>query len=321
MTQRLEKNAREIAETSLHLGSIKLQPTEPFTWASGSKNPIYNDDRMLLADYKSRMLVANSLSDLLSENEVGLQHVDYICGTSLSGIGPATTLAHLLDKKLLIFVDEIPYEFSPSEFEAENVYGRCIVSSAPFGIPIGVMIANENKLPLSYVRPEVKKHGLKKLIEGAQVTSRNFDLINVGSQQERSACEHQLKNIDLLFRTTTYYSTEDFFKKANLKGKCVIVVEDLISTGASFMKEVDACRNTGAEVICVLAIFNYELESSKELIAKTGYDVYSVLNYEQLLVTAKEFEYIQPNELQILQEWREDQPNWGDNHGFPAVKK
>lgn len=321
MTQRLEKNAREIAETSLHLGSIKLQPTDPVTWASGTKNPIYNDNRILLADYKSRMLVANSLLDLLIVNQIGLQQIDYICGTSLSGIGPATTLADFLGKKLLIFVDEEPYEFSPNKFKFDNTHKVNIVSSAPFGIPVGIMIANKYQESFAYVRPQVKKHGLGKLIEGAEVLSNRFDLINVGTSQDKTNCEYSLKDNGLFHDTCTEYEIECFFRKADLTNKCIIVVEDLISTGASFAKEADACVKAGAEVICVLAIFNYELESSKELIAKTGYDVYSVLNYEQLLVTAKEFEYIQPNELQILQEWREDQPNWGDNHGFPAVKK
>ncbi len=321
MTQKLKINAGKIAETSLRLGSIKLQPTDPFTWASGTKNPIYNDNRMLLSKYESRMLVANSLLDLLMENQIDVRHVDYICGTTLSGIGPATTLADVLGKKLLIFVDGEPYEFSPSEFKFDNTYRANIVSSAPFGIPVGVMIANKYQQPFSYVRPQVKKHGLGKLIEGAEVLSGWFDLINVGTSQEKTNCEYSLKDNRLSYDTTTEYESEYFFRKADLTGKCIIVVEDLISTGASFAKEADACVSAGADVICVLAIFNYELESSKELIAKTGYDVYSVLNYEQLLITAKELEYIQPNELQMLQEWRKDQPNWGEKHGFTAVKK
>lgn len=321
MKKRLQEIAKNIAETSLRLGSIKLQPTEPFTWASGTKNPIYNDNRMLLDKFGSRALVANSLLDLLIMHQIGMQHINYICGTSLSGIGPATTLADLLDKKLLIFVGGEPYEFFPKKSTYKNSYDKPIVSSAPFGIPVGIMIANKYQLPFSYVRPEVKNHGLKKLIEGAPVTSGCFDLINVGTSQEKTNCEYLLKDNGLSYDTTTEYESEYVFRKADLTGKCVIVVEDLISTGASFAKEADACRNAGAEVICVLAIFNYELESSKELIAKSGYDVYSVLNYEQLLITAKELEYIQPNELQMLQEWREDQPNWGEKHGFPAEKK
>lgn len=316
MTTKLKQNASKIAETSLRLGSIKLQPTDPVTWASGSKNPIYNDNRMLLADYKSRMLVANSLLDLLMENQIGLQQIDYICGTTLSGIGPATTLADVLGKKLLIFVDGEPYEFSPSEFKFDNTYRANIVSSAPFGIPVGIMIANKYQESFAYVRPQVKKHGLEKLIEGAEVLSNWFDLINVGTSQEKTNCEYSLKDKGLSYDTTTEYESEYFFRKADLAGKCVIVVEDLISTGASFAKEADACVSAGAEVICVLAIFNYELESSKELIAKTGYDVYSALTYEHLLEIAKEMNLFDDEQMKVLAEWREDQPNWGDKHGF-----
>ena len=321
MRQKIVQNAKKIAETSLGLGSIKLTPTEPITWASGTQNPIYNDNRMLLASYESRMLVANSLLDLLMENQIDVRHVDYICGTTLSGIGPATTLADILEKKLLIFSDGIPYEFSPKEFADENSYDKPIVSSAPFGIPVGIMIANRFRLPYSYIRPQVKKHGLQKLIEGAPVITKCFDFINIGSEQEMTDCGYSLHSQNLSYDTITLYETQYFFHKVDLQGKCVVVVEDLISTGASFAKEADACINAGAEVTCVLAIFNYELESSKELITKTGYDVYSVLTYKQLLVTAENLNYIQPDNIQLLKEWREDQPNWGEKHGFSAVKK
>jgi len=39
---------KELAKISLKIGSIKLRPNDPFTWASGYRMPIYNDNRMLL---------------------------------------------------------------------------------------------------------------------------------------------------------------------------------------------------------------------------------------------------------------------------------
>ncbi len=317
--KKIKEYAELLAKASLEIGSIQLRPNDPFIWASGTRNPIYNDNRMLLAEYEHRMLVTKSLIDVLAENEIGLQHVDYICGTSLSGIGPASTLADILHKKMLIFVDDTPYEFSSvMNLPIGNSYNRSIVSSAPFGIPLGVLFANMYKLRFSYVRPAVKKHGLKKSIEGADVVNEDFDLINVGDDQAKSNCLSALSNQDLHCKTVTHYSPENIFQKAELSNKCVIVVEDLISTGASFAKEADACKKAGAEVLCVLTIFNYELESSKELIAKAGYEVYSALTYQQLLQTAVELKFVDENQLKVLKEWREDQPNWGDKHGFPV---
>ena len=49
---------REIAETGLKIKAIKLNPDEPFTWASGFRMPIYNDNRMFLFYPEHRNLLA-----------------------------------------------------------------------------------------------------------------------------------------------------------------------------------------------------------------------------------------------------------------------
>lgn len=38
-----------VAEKLLKIKAVKLQPANPFTWASGWKSPIYNDNRKTLS--------------------------------------------------------------------------------------------------------------------------------------------------------------------------------------------------------------------------------------------------------------------------------
>jgi orotate phosphoribosyltransferase len=82
-----------IAEIALQLRAIKLNPTEPFTWASGYRMPIYNDNRLLLCSSEYRKLIAAGFADIIKNKNISL---DVIAGTATAGIPHATTLADLL---------------------------------------------------------------------------------------------------------------------------------------------------------------------------------------------------------------------------------
>jgi orotate phosphoribosyltransferase len=85
--------SRQIAQAALEIGAIRLQPRDPFTWTSGYRMPIYNDNRMLLGKYENRCLVAEGFASLLES--IG-EPFDLVAGTATAGISPATTLADLL---------------------------------------------------------------------------------------------------------------------------------------------------------------------------------------------------------------------------------
>jgi len=86
-----------LADIALKLGAIKLQPNNPFTWASGYRMPIYNDNRRLLADPEARNLIADTFSQMI---EALGEDFDNIAGTSTAGIPHATTLADKLAKPM-----------------------------------------------------------------------------------------------------------------------------------------------------------------------------------------------------------------------------
>ena len=45
----MSNTAKQIAEYLLQIKAIKLEPTNPFTWASDGKSPIYCDNRKTLS--------------------------------------------------------------------------------------------------------------------------------------------------------------------------------------------------------------------------------------------------------------------------------
>ena len=90
--------AESIARVALEVGAIRINVQQPFTWASGYKMPIYNDNRLLLGNAQNRALVTKGFQDLLKKNTT---EVEVIAGTATAGIPHATTLADLLQVPLV----------------------------------------------------------------------------------------------------------------------------------------------------------------------------------------------------------------------------
>ena len=109
--------------------------------------------------------------------------------------------------------------------------------------------------------------------------------------------------------------------EGNLKpGQKVVVIEDLISTGGSSLKAVEAVRNAGCEVIGMAAIFTYGFPISTRKFKAAQVELITLSNYNAMLEIALETNYIKPEDLETLQEWRKDPANWqGPNNNTPAV--
>jgi orotate phosphoribosyltransferase len=63
----MENNAKKTAEYLLQINAIKLQPSNPFTWASGWKSPIYCDNRMSLSFPEVRSYIRDSFASLIKD--------------------------------------------------------------------------------------------------------------------------------------------------------------------------------------------------------------------------------------------------------------
>ncbi len=99
-------------------------------------------------------------------------------------------------------------------------------------------------------------------------------------------------------------------------GARALVVEDLISTGGSCLKAVEALREAGCNVSGVLAIFTYGFDEAEAAFrnAKCPFDTLS--SYPVLLEEAVRENYIGEEELETLKEWREDPGRWGGSDGM-----
>ena len=200
------------AKKLMDIKAIKLQPNEPFTWASGWKSPIYTDNRKTLSYPDVRSFVKLELCHAIQEN--------------------------------------FP--------EAEAVAGV-----ATGAIAQGALVADQLGLPYAYVRPKPKDHGMGNQVEGHSE-----------------------------------------------KGAKVIVVEDLISTGGSSLKAVEALRQYGCEVIGMVASFTYGFPVAEQAFKEAGVRLITLSNYAAVLEQAADTGYIKPEDIEVLNEWRKDPAAW-----------
>lgn len=204
--------ALKIAEYLLQIKAVKLQPNEPFTWASGWNSPIYCDNRKTLSYPVIRTAIRQTFTEQIAK-----------------------------------------------EFESVEV----IAGVATGGIAIGALVAQEMGLPFIYVRSSPKGHGLENMIEG-EITS----------------------------------------------GQRVVLIEDLISTGGSSLKAVEALKNANCQVLGLAAIFTYGFDVAVKNFEKFNCPFITLSDYDHLIEQAVNANYISENALDSLQSWRKDPANW-----------
>jgi orotate phosphoribosyltransferase len=89
----MENSAKKTAEYLLQIKAIKLQPSNPFTWASGWKSPIYCDNRKTLSFPEVRSYIRDSFATLVRTH---YPHTELIAGVATGAIAHGVLTADLL---------------------------------------------------------------------------------------------------------------------------------------------------------------------------------------------------------------------------------
>lgn len=203
---------KAVAEKLLRIKAVKLQPRNPFTWASGWKSPIYCDNRKTLSYPQIRTFIKIEISRLILEL---YPDVEVIAGVATGAIAQ------------------------------------------------GALVADALGLPFIYIRPTPKDHGLENLIEG-----------------------------DLR------------------PGQKVVVIEDLISTGGSSLKAVEAIRKDGSDVLGMIAIFSYGFSEAEQKFKAAKVKLTTLCSYDAVLNEALSTKYIAEADIETLKEWRVNPSQW-----------
>lgn len=106
------------------------------------------------------------------------------------------------------------------------------------------------------------------------------------------------------------HGMENLIEGRIVKGQKVVLVEDLISTGGSSLKAAEALKAAGFEVLGMVAIFTYGFQLAEENFDKAGIALVTLSNYSWLLEEAVARNYVQQDQLELLNEWRLAPDEW-----------
>ena len=95
------------------------------------------------------------------------------------------------------------------------------------------------------------------------------------------------------------------------EGAKVVVVEDLISTGGSSLKAVEALRAAGFEILGMVASYTYGFPVAAEAFKAADVELTPLTNYEAVVQAALASGYIEEKHIPMLAEWRANPSEWG----------
>jgi len=93
-------------------------------------------------------------------------------------------------------------------------------------------------------------------------------------------------------------------------GKSYLVIEDLISTGNSSVKAIEALQEADGHIAGTLAIFSYGFSHAANRFASTGTTYQSLTDLETLMKTAIEMKLIDQNAIKTLLSWQKNPETW-----------
>lgn len=170
----------------------------------------------------------------------------------------------------------------------------------------------DNRLSLSY--PEIRtsiKEGLAQAIKDNFFHAEGIAGVATAGIPQGALVADALNLPFLYVRSKPKdHGMENLIEGKINKGQKIVVVEDLISTGGSSLKVVEALRKEGAQVLGMVSIFNYGFDLATKNFKDADVSLVSLSDFSHLLTYALEQKYITEEQLVSLKAWRVDPANW-----------
>lgn len=173
-------------------------------------------------------------------------------------------------------------------------------------------IYTDNRLTFAYPDIRVK---IAELL--AKKIQRTYPDVSVIGGVATAGIPHATSVANLMDLPLNYVRSKpkDHGRGKQIEGRCeegdkVVLIDDLISTGGSILKTVEAVQKEGVEVIGTASIFSYDLPQAKENFARAKMSTLALVTFPALIEEAKHVGYIDQVELEMLQEWHRAPEQW-----------
>jgi orotate phosphoribosyltransferase len=299
---------------------IKERFENPFKWPTSNGkeefHPIFADLRIALGD---PILRKECMGEMIKTVDT-LPEIHGFHGVKNGGLGFAALLAYHYKKPLYFsFKNEIYevvdfYKYKPAELGDDHT----IITNAPFGLMLGVLIADKNNAPFCYVRKEPNKFGYMNQVEGyvknsdiahgflfkPKIDDGNLpDLIadNLGgilAKVGMAIFEKQFTSDFLVSRAVNRF----------IPGDRILPVDDVMASGKSLWNEINLLKDHRAKVDHGLVVMNYLFKKTEQLFSKEKIIINSIVDTNKIL---RSFLYtIEKDKQEALRRWMVDPINW-----------
>jgi orotate phosphoribosyltransferase len=112
------------------------------------------------------------------------------------------------------------------------------------------------------------------------------------------------------------HGTKKRVEGGDVTGRRVVLVEDLVTTGASSIAAIEALRAEGAVVSDCLAIISYNFPEATELFEKAGISLHPATTFQAVLESTLERNMIDEAGAAIVRDWLEEPRSWAKRNGF-----
>lgn len=170
----------------------------------------------------------------------------------------------------------------------------------------------DNRLSLSYpqVRTSIKEGLIQAIKENFFTVESIAGVATAGIAQGALIAESMELPFLYVRPKPKDHGMENLIEGKVTPGQKVVVVEDLVSTGGSSLKAVQALKDAGFNVLGMVSIFSYGFDVAKNNFYNANTSLISLCDYNSLITYSLEQKYINSDQLTSLKAWRVDPSNW-----------
>lgn len=215
----------------------------------------------------------------------------------------------------MIFNEETAYTVSDFLLQIKAIK---LNNNNPFTWASGMRspIYCDNRITLSF--PRVRTYIRQQFVKAIQQEFGDVDLIAgvaTGAIAQGALVAQEMGLPFAYVRSSSKgHGLENLIEGKVEEGQSVVVVEDLVSTGGSSLKAVNALREAGCNVKGMVAIFTYQLPAAIKNFEKESCKLITLADYDSMIARALENDYINDSDFQSLSEWRNDPKKWAEKH-------
>jgi orotate phosphoribosyltransferase len=186
------------------------------------------------------------------------------------------------------------------------------------GILSPVYVDNR-RLPFHPSQWRVVLHSFRALINNLELPFDVLGGIETAGIPHSAALAYVLEKPSIFIRKTPKeHGTQKLIEGGDVSGKRVLLIEDLVTTGGSCLRGIEALREANAVINDCFAIVSYDFAEANEAFEVAKVRLHVLTTFPVILVQALEMGICSNDDKHNVEDWLNEPSGWGRRHGFGA---